>query len=588
MIKHLSKILMICAVFFLFSCQDDSSEFVPNGSEIIEGNNLIGLVQDENKQALENVRVVFQGMETFTDEFGFYTFKDVDLDSRHNFVSITKDGFFEGARTFRTNSSTTLSQVTTLIRKDFDYSFNASAGGSVDEGTISLTFPTDAIVVESNNTDYSGEVRVAVHYLDPTAQSIVEQMPGDMSAVDADENYVTLSSFGMAYVELESPSGEKLQIKDGQKVEMRGKVPSSSLSSAPSEIKMWFFDEVAGLWQEEGSATLVGDEYVGEVSHFSCWNYDGPAPTIILCGRVVDQNGNPLGGVHVWVETQAFFGVGHGNTNPNGTFCGAVSKDELLTILIQNIPGCQDPVNLGDFGPYSVDTDLGDLVIDLGDDNTVTVTGTAVDCDGNPLSNGVVVMNGSNMVEITDGTFEITQVSCANNEAYSLKVIDLDGQVESETITVTGGGNIDVGQIDACVNEIFRLEMNSTALGINYVGLHELFAFQDSLSSGGLAKSFFGYYVGPDDVEQASANFKYDDGNDSDFVTGTFNLLQGSFWKTDNVNPNGIAYNLTNGTVTIEEVNDLEKYIKGNYTSDLIDAAGNNIDLSGDFKLNFN
>jgi hypothetical protein len=46
------------------------------------------------------------------------------------------------------------------------------------------------------------------------------------------------------------------------------------VSVAPPTIEMWFFDEVKGIWKEEGIGTKQGSVYVGEVSHFSSWNFD--------------------------------------------------------------------------------------------------------------------------------------------------------------------------------------------------------------------------------------------------------------------------------------------------------------------------
>ena len=38
------------------------------------------------------------------------------------------------------------------------------------------------------------------------------------------------------------------------------------------EFFLWYFDEDAGLWKEEGSATLSGNVYTANVSHLSYWN----------------------------------------------------------------------------------------------------------------------------------------------------------------------------------------------------------------------------------------------------------------------------------------------------------------------------
>ena len=75
-------------------------------------------------------------------------------------------------------------------------------------------------------------------------------------------------------------------------------VGSTQTSSAPAEIPLWYFDETNGVWKEEGKATLQGNEYVGEVSHFTFWNCDISWDLIYLDGSVLLEGVN-LEGAYV-------------------------------------------------------------------------------------------------------------------------------------------------------------------------------------------------------------------------------------------------------------------------------------------------
>ncbi|MBL0119422.1 MAG: hypothetical protein IPP89_10685 [Saprospiraceae bacterium] len=154
---------------------------------------------------------------------------------------------------------------------------------------MTLDFPADAIAMASNNTPYSGTVMVAMKYLDPNQSSIYTQMPGDLVGINAANQIAGMTTYGMVAVELQTPSGSTLQLAPGKKVNMSTKLSGDVLAKAPSTIPLWYYDENLGYWKEEGEAKLINDTYVGEVTHFTYWNYDSQLPSIILSGKVVDQ-----------------------------------------------------------------------------------------------------------------------------------------------------------------------------------------------------------------------------------------------------------------------------------------------------------
>lgn len=101
-------------------------------------------------------------------------------------------------------------------------------------------------------------------------------MPGDLRGISTDGSLKTLTTYGMAAVELTGALGELLQIAPGQKASLTMPIPVAILSNAPATIPLWSFDEAKGLWKEEGQAIKTGSNYVGDVSHFSFWNCDVP------------------------------------------------------------------------------------------------------------------------------------------------------------------------------------------------------------------------------------------------------------------------------------------------------------------------
>ena len=123
-------------------------------------------------------------------------------------------------------------------------------------------------------------------------------------ADDRNNNRVTLASYGMIAVELESTAGEKLQIATGNSATLTMPIPSSIQSSAPATIALWSVNEQTGIWKEEGTATRSGSNYVGTVSHFSFWNCDISIPAVNLSMTIKDEHAVPLVHAHVRLTRQ--------------------------------------------------------------------------------------------------------------------------------------------------------------------------------------------------------------------------------------------------------------------------------------------
>jgi len=113
-------------------------------------------------------------------------------------------------------------------------------------------------------------------------------------ADDKNKKRVILKSYGMLAVELESSSGERLQIADGKTARITIPIPTSIQSPAPASISLWYVDEKTGIWKEEGDALKTGTGYVGDVKHFTFWNCDVGSPAVKLSLTIQTPDGLPL------------------------------------------------------------------------------------------------------------------------------------------------------------------------------------------------------------------------------------------------------------------------------------------------------
>lgn len=583
MAKLIFQAIVFLSIIAFSGCIKDSEDFVPFGDGKTVNAKIFGIVVDENENPVDGAIVIFRGKKLLTDQYGIYKFDDAIVDSRHNFLTITKDGYFEGTRTFRADHSKTIQLKTQLVSKNFNQSFESLSGGTANEGNAVLSFGPNSVMVSSSKADYNGTVKVAMKYLDPTRYETNEQMPGDLSAVNSENELGTLGSFGMVFVELQSPSGEKLQLKTGKTAEIAAEIPVKILGEAPAEIAMWYFDNGLGLWKEEGSAKKENGKYVANVSHFSCWNYDYYLPSIILSGRIVDQNGNPLPGMHVWVSEAGVYAGGHGNTDPDGTFSGKVAKNVLLDFKVFALgSGCsyQDPVYIKQIGPFSVDTDLGDIVITLLDDEFCNVTGTFLDCNGNPVTNGFAKID-NHYFELTNGTLDASVLAC-NSNTKSLIATDRNLAKTIAPITLTSPGNNNLGTVNVCQLDADFLKVNCDALSIS-------FNMSDSIKLYYAEQRRILLAQGTENNKLIRININFKDiVNVGMCAIGSYDCLEseGIFYSVDGSQNNGKHYSFVSGTVNITQGGNIGERIMGNYT--LVQKeyiTGQNYDFYGSFQL---
>lgn len=583
MSKSIFYFLFLYSFILITGCIKDSEEFVPNGSGKVYTARIFGIVNDEFGNPIEGATITYKGQSFNSDQYGIFKIENALVDSKHNFLKISKLGFFNGIRSFRTDHSKTIQLKTQLIQKNFKYEFLNSLGGSVSENNVTISFNPNSVVVESTGIEYTGKVKVAMKYLDPTKYNTNEQMQGDLSGLDLMNQLVTLNSFGMVYVELESPEGIKLQLKKGETATIKSIIPSEIVDEANSEVPMWYFDESLGLWKEEGKAVKINGEYVAIVGHFSCWNYDYDQPAIILSGRLVDQSGNPINGMHVWISKAGEYLGGHGNVDDDGTFSGRAPKDVLLDFKVFSLGSTcsyNEPIFIKQLGPFSVDTNIGDIVITILQDQICNVKGTFVDCDGNPLSDGFVKVDNF-YYELTDGNLNVGIHVCNANQ----KQLTATDRVKAKTIVpiqLTSPGINDLGTVSICQLDADFFKIKSDALGLDIVLLDSI-----SMNSIGSHKLLEG--SGMDNGKNCWFYISMSDPNNLGIcVPGTYPTANSEgIYISDTSDPNnGKFYQILNGSIVITQGGNIGDRIKGTYT--LLakeESSGNTYDFYGNFQL---
>ena len=455
-----SYIIISCILLSCFSCRKDNilpgnkTPDIPNPKETIEviGS---GFVIDDNGEGISDA-IVMQGTSTVTTNENGYFEMTLKGPASNTVLKVSANGYFTTYPTF----IPILGQIHTIQVRMFEKKLSGSLQ-SADGGIVSLPngsqihFEKESFM-ELNGNKYSGDVHVYSHYIDPTSETLDEQMPGNLSAINEENEEQILQSFAMLNVELETPDGKQLQIN--KNAELSFVIPSEFLNDAPAQIPLWYFDESSGYWIEEGQASLVNNQYVGEVSHFTFWNCDYPRPLINLTGQFLDPR-STAGAYKVCVTELNFNATVCEYTTLEGFFSGFVPRDLPLQIQVLNL--CHNILFDQNIDPQSNDFDLGTIQVNSnGNSNFISsvISGVVVDCVGSPVSNGRVFISWDNdsyqrmLFTNTDGSFETIIENCEST-SYIVKAFDYDKNTYSNELTFAIENNMNLGFLTACGNQ---------------------------------------------------------------------------------------------------------------------------------------
>ena len=460
--KFIRAIIPVFVVLFFLSCQKDlSNEDGPNPGQVADlttkvNSSVSGFVTDENNVAVLGANVSVGGFNTTTDKYGFFEVRNVQVVKNAAMVTVNQPGYFKGIKTYIATENKAAFFRIKLIPKINVGTINGTSGGNVtlSNGLI-VTLPANAVITVGSGAAYTGTVNVAAHWLNPVASDLTETMPGDLRGIATDGTLKSLTTYGMAAVELTGTSGELLQIASGKKATLTLTIPSAILAAAPATIPLWSFDETNGLWKQEGEATKIGNTYVGEVSHFSFWNCDVPANYVHFDCTVKDQAGNPIPYAAVKItEVSNTNNSRYGFTDSSGYVGGLVPDNTQLLIEVFSDYTCGTALYSQTITTSNVAVSLGVITLSIST-ATATVSGTVTDCNNAPVTNGYIIMiEGYRHYRyaLSDtGTFSFNALLCNSTAAVTLVAEDNVGLQQSGpfSVTLTAGANA-IGNLQAC------------------------------------------------------------------------------------------------------------------------------------------
>lgn len=396
--KNVLKLLFIVSFSFIVISSCKKNDSIENTGTPIFDNSLmtqatfLGQVFHENGMPLEEAKVSINGYESQTDINGFFFFTAINTPKNATLIKVSKVGYFDGYRTVKVISNEDNHVRIILMQLPQPMQFEASVGGVVAiEGGGSVEFSANAIKELHSDKVYNGIVNVYAKWINPDDERINELMPGALRAIDANNRERGLVTFGMQNVELYGDQGQELQLIEGKNAALHFPISANLMSSAPKTIPLWYFDEVKGMWIEEGSAEKVGNEYVGNVGHFTPWNVDRSFAVSDFECEMIDKNGTTLSNVAVGVRTLEYGSFFLGYANANGKIRGTIPSNVKCELF-------HFQKDCGAFGIHFMvktffsnlnKTNIGKVLIK---DSVIfgTVIGAVVDCNNQFVPNAPV------------------------------------------------------------------------------------------------------------------------------------------------------------------------------------------------------
>lgn len=434
-----NAISILAILFLLVSCSDSndpSSKQKENVKKIVSGR-----IVDENGNPISNATVKIGQASVNSNSNGLYKIANATDSSGFYLIHVQKSGYYDSFRRIRKSEVSSSSSSISMKGKNKVTQFMSSQGTTVNlSNGGKVTIPANGICNELTKQPYNGSVDMFAFLANPDQEDYANDFPGDFTARETNGATTGLYSFGIHRIELYSPDGQKLNLKDGATARLMYPIPDIIKGKSIPEIPIWHFNENSGIWEESGKATIQGNYYVVDVKHFSVINLDWKGKTASVIVTVVDCEGNPVAGATVSL------GSGQGSTDSEGK------------IKFINVPAEMGPNGLGaehlikvsatmNGGITSVEYTLRNLQENEVREVTIAVSSTSIsgritDCNDNAYTGMVTASWGTNGFAsyFADGSFTIP--------VPMNTIINLSVENYSQSVTVPNTcANIDLGNI---------------------------------------------------------------------------------------------------------------------------------------------
>lgn len=412
---------------------------------------LVIQVTNSSGNSVAGAEVSINGLIETTDNQGLIYFNNISVASGDNTITTAASGYYTHHKVVHLADGDQFSANVELTAVASPKNFNGSTGGTINiPSGGSIVFNANSIE-DANEVAYTSTVQVSAEYIDPYNFTNTNLIPNSFKGSDASNNTVFAENHGMLLVELSDGSGNELHISSGNTAEIHVPIPTQDQGSAPATIPLYHFNPSTSKWEEEGTATLVGNEYVGDVSHFSFWMCPYVYDHHFLSGSI-ECMGDLVQGTEVNLYNQWGAFIGSVTTNSAGGWSGSIP--DVLTFTMEVEDHCGSVVYSNTIGPFSSNTNLGAIDVCNGTGATYgTVQGNLTDCNNNALSNSILRVQSSGVSRYlvsASGTYNHALLFCNGATQASLMGMTNDVQQVSVDTTMNIAPTMSFGTLHVC------------------------------------------------------------------------------------------------------------------------------------------
>ena len=249
---------------------------------------------------LADVLVTIDGCSTTTDLNGFYTLHNI-AENTHAVVNFEKEGYLLGSTRIQIKE---LSEDNSISSNYLEYAIDAynyqwSHDSQTRRTGAHIDIPA-SIYTDTEGNLYTGTVAASLEYRNVTTNKGRASFTGSFEGMNTNGQIVPFVSYGFISLSFKDANGKTLNITSDSGTTLTfDAVPSLEEQNI---IPIWYYDDVQGIWIEEGYAELQSNgTYKGDISHSGTWSLNKPIETDpgIYRGRIIDNDGSPMSDVRL-------------------------------------------------------------------------------------------------------------------------------------------------------------------------------------------------------------------------------------------------------------------------------------------------
>jgi hypothetical protein len=390
---------------------------------------------------------------TQTDINGNFNFPDLLVNAAAALIEVNKDGFFTAFRSVQVQPNAAHFAEISLKQQNELTRFQATGSKTIilPEGE-QISFMGGVFADKMSGQSYAGEVEAAAFTLSRQETEFFNHFP-TIKGYDLNKKDVVLSPLSLLSATITGAAGEQLQVASGKTMGIQFPIGEDELSSAPQNISIWYYDEQAGIWMEQGLATKTGNVYSANVDRLSLWACATATKAIQVQANIADRSGNG----YAYAKFQLFDEAGKligPSFRADGNGYISVPAPANRNMICKIINDCGEEVLSKQLNATSALLWLGKMETSLANHST-TVTGLVENCKSSALFNGHVNITVDGRLYrgvIHKGKFSVLVSRCTNEPAEATMVATDDaGLQESVAMQFSiSTANNDLGQISTC------------------------------------------------------------------------------------------------------------------------------------------